>query len=67
MTILLIVNCAEKQFWGEKLKDMEKFCLAKNIIFLYLSAFNSCIIVVYMLQYNESVSGSNYRKSHNVR
>ena len=44
-----------------------EFCLAKNIIFLYLSAFNSCIIVVYMLQYNESVSGINYRKSHNVR
>lgn len=43
------------------------FCLAKNIIFLYLSEFNGCIIVVYMLQYNESVSNSNYSKLHNVR
>lgn len=44
-----------------------EFCLAKNIISLYLSTFNGCIIVVYMLQYNESVSGSNYRKLYSVR
>ena len=34
---------------------------------LHLSTFNGCIIVVYMLQYNESVSGSNYRKLYSVR
>lgn len=32
MTVLLIVNCAEKQFWGEKLKDMEEEGLREDLL-----------------------------------